>query len=73
MCCVTIKYEIDLVCEQSLLYCDTVSVEQKGQDTLRNASKIYNDDVAGITMFSASKEKDRDMSHATQDTSIKGI
>ena len=31
-----------------MLSCDTVSVEQKGQDTLRNASNIYNDDVAGI-------------------------
>ena len=27
---------------------DTVSGKQKGQGTLRNARKIYNDDVAGI-------------------------
>ena len=51
---VTIKYDIYLVCRQSLLNCDTVSVKQKCtlEDTLENASKIYND----------TKERDRDFS-----------
>ena len=45
---ITIKFDISLVCEQSLLNCGTISVKQKFQDTLRNASKISNDYVAEI-------------------------
>ena len=76
MCCVTIKYDIYLVCEQSLLNYDTVSVKQKGQDTLRHANKIYNDDVAGIITALQKKGTETVQVHVTchkQNTFIKVI
>ena len=65
MSCETIKYDIYLVCKQSLLNCDTVSVKQKGQDTLRNVCKILYNDVAGIIIAHQKKGRETVQLHVT--------